>query len=386
MPPLNGNNRRVFELARALAPEWDLHLLVYLDGAGQRDAFRQVWSDTQATFHFFERRRRFRHLRSLLRGESLPTVDRDFPAEARLINTLTLAPETTRLLLDSHCVSPLAAHFRSGVVVSGPDCMSRQFGELTKHAKSARERWHNRVRRWFAGNNERRWYHLAEVVHVVSTMDREALKMVNPRANIEVIALGLAEPAESKLRPWQARQGGLVWGNLDFPPIHAGVKELIRIANGHSPGLLRGWKLLGKAPRDRAFAMFPGLADSGMEYLEWCGDVSSLLAQTQFVVCPDIGGAGQKNRCLDALAHGCLAVGLAEVFRDLNGESGRHYVEMGSFSELPAVLALAGTETGSGIAAAGKALFGTQFSHRALAAKWTKLLTAMGPLLPQRPS
>lgn len=380
MSPLNGNNRRMYELARALCDRWDVHLIVYLTGVKPRNQFLEAWHPSPCTVHFLERRGGFRHLRSMIRGEALPTVDRDFGAEARIVAEASQGCAECRLLLDNNLVAPLARYFASGVVVSGPDCMSRLFGQVARHARSPRERWHNRVRSWFAWNNERRWYHLAEVAHVVSRMDGEALSRVNPRADIRVIPLGLAGPRDDALRPWAARRGGVVWANLDFAPTRAGVLQLIESAQARSPGALRGWTLLGKSTPDAAVAMLPGLTTSGLRYLSWCEDITGLLGSSRVVVCPDVGGAGQKNRCLDAMAHGCVAVGLPEIFRDSGGQSGRHYLEVSSLADVLDALKAVDGDRGAAISVQAKSLFESRFSHKALASTWSAMLDGMNSL------
>jgi hypothetical protein len=383
VPPLDGNNRRSYELARALRDLWDVHLLVYVNDASHRDRVQEAWTDTTATFHFLSKRMRFRYWRSLARGEAMPTVERDFPREAAIIRTNTTNPAFTRLLLDSHCVAPLAAHFKSGVVVTGPDCMSRQFDQLMTHSNSMKARLHNRVRRWFALNNERRWFHLAERTHMVSEMDRDALLASNPAARVEVIPLGMAMPRAEALLPWTERRGGVIWGNVDFPPVLAGLQTIFNSLNGAETGSLRDWTLLGKAPKARARTHLPNLDATGVRYLEWCPDISKLLAESKYVLCPDTGGAGQKNRCLDALAHGCVVLGLAEIFRGFEGKSGDAYFEMKSFAEIPSVLKLASGFKGAQVARAGQILVQEQFSHSALARHWNQLLLSLGPLIPE---
>ena len=355
-------------------------MIIYVKGDAEGEQVQDGWRDTNVRIHVLRRNPRNRLIKCLVRGEALPTVDRSFAAEAGVIRGIVGGSKDCRLLLDNNLVAPLARHFRNGVVVSGPDCMSRLFGQVAIHARSARERWQNRVRSWFARNNERRWYHVAEIAHVVSEMDRDALKQVNPMADVRVIPLGLEVPSPGKLRPWEERQGGLIWANMDFAPTGAGVRRLLACDRGRLPGFWEGWTLLGKVPRSAAFSLLPTLESSGLEYRSWCDDVSELLGRSKVVVCPDVGGAGQKNRCLDALAHGCVAVGLPEVFRGLGGESGRHYIEVGALGEIAEAVKVAQGPVGAEISRAGEDLFKRSFSHDALAAKWSNMLIDMKPL------
>lgn len=380
MAPLNGNNRRMYELARALSDQWNVHLIVYLEGNDRRAQFLHAWHGTNCNVHFLRRKPRFRHVRSLIRGEALPTVDRNFQAEANLVEEISNGNPKSRLLLDNNLVSPLAGYFRNGVVVSGPDCMSRLFKQVAIHARTFRERVHNQARSWFARNNERRWYHVAEIAHVVSRMDRDALGQVNPRANTRVIPLGLAGPKIEALRAWESRRSGVVWANLDFAPTRSGVLQLIESVQARSPGALHGWTLLGKATPEAAMAMLPSLGDSGIRYLPWSEDLTALLGASRVVVCPDVGGAGQKNRCLDAMAHGCAVIGLPEVFRDLGGRSSQHYIEITSFPDFLGALETIAGDCGRQMSSEARHLFESHFSHKALGTTWSEMLDGMQPL------
>lgn len=379
--PFNGNNRRAYELARALQSEWDIHLLVYLSGDLARQSFLQAWEMDDVTIHFFDRNPRFRLLRSIIRGEQLPTVDRNFAAEALLIKRLTVDPERTRLLIDNVLVSSLVKYFLSGVVISGPDCISRIYAEAARCSDSLISRLHNSIRSVFARNSERRWYHKADVVHVVSWMDRDALMRVNPRANVHVIPLGVDEPPMSCLLPWHQRRHGIIWANLDYPPSCAGVQSILHEADTHHPGLFSNWTLLGKVSFVQAMTKLPSLSTSGIKYLQWSDNLSSLLGSHRFVLCPDAGGGGQKNRCLDALAHACVLLGTAEVLRDLRGYSGEHYFQIADLTSLQRILSMPQSMHGEVIAQAGQALYRTQFSHSALAQHWSALLKSAGPLI-----
>lgn len=384
-PPFDGNNRRSFDLAQALMDRWEIHLLVYPQDEAHAERVRATWRQVPCQFHFLTRRTQGRYWRSLTRGEALPTVERDFAREAEIIRAHTLDPQSTRLILDSHCVAPLTHYFQKGVVVSGPDCMSRQFGQLARHARSLKERLHNRVRQQFALNNERRWFHRAERVHMVSDMDREAVLRVNPQAKVVVIPLGMALPPAETCAPWSSRRGGLIWGNVDFPPVLTGIQEVFRQLDTYPAGFFKDWSLLGKAPRARALELVPNLERSGIQYLEWCEDVSGLLSRTRFVLCPDLGGAGQKNRCLDALAHGCVVLGLREIFRGFEEFAGTAYLELKQLSELAQRVQSVTDSHGDALGSAARSLFRDRFSHAALGRKWSELLEQLSPLMAGNP-
>jgi hypothetical protein len=303
---------------------------------------------------------------------------RDFPAEVEYIRRHSRDAAGSRLVVDCTVYGKMASYFRSGVVISGPDCMSRQYRQIARFSTRFSDRLRARLRSWYAAGAERQWLHLADVVHTVSEMDRQAMLAVNPRMNVVVLPLGLKSPSKDCLRPWSERRGGVIWGNLCFSPTRVGIVELLEQAV-RAGVRLKGWKLLGKMPKAQAVGQFPCVEASGVEYLEWVENVGDLLATSRFLVCPDIGGAGQKNRVLDGLAYGCVVAGLPEAFRDLQGVSGQHYVELRSLAGFPASVESGGDL--EAISRQGRRLFEDHFSLEALGRNWNRLLEGCGPLV-----
>lgn len=379
VPPLNGNNRKIHDVLQALASDFALEVIAYPTSADQQAALVGYWRDRDLRWHFLARRTRGRHLRALGQQLSLPTVTRDFAAEAAVVREAARRGVPCRVLVDLISGSPLCTRVPEGVLISGHDCMSHFWKCMAASASSARERWVARVRRHFALQAERRFYHRAAGVHVVSSLDAQELARINPAARTVVIPLGGRSAEPRHLQPECARKGGWIWGNLAFGPIASGARSLLA-AMAETPDAWADWTLVGAVPEAEAHRRLPELATLNLAYAARVPQLEAGLGRLRTVVLPDLSGAGQKNRCLDALSHGCCVVGLAEVFRDFPGEDGRHYLEAESPAALAKILrGLSATRTAD-LGREGRALFEGHFTMTALAERWRAALDAVPPL------
>lgn len=379
VPPLNGNNRKIHDVLQALAPDYALEVVAYPTTSAQRAALIDYWKDAEITWHFLARRSRGRHLRALGQQLSLPTVTRDFAAEAAVVRQATRRGVPCRVLVDLISGSPLCTRVPEGVLVSGHDCMSHFWKCMAEWAGTARERWVARVRRHFALQAERRFYHRASRVHVVSSLDAQELARVNPAARTVVIPLGGKSAEPRHLQADSARKGGWIWGNLAFGPIASGARSLLA-AMAQTPTAWAEWTLVGALPEVEARRRLPELAGLNLAYAARVPHLEAGLGAVRTVVLPDLSGAGQKNRCLDALSHGCCVVGLAEVFRDFPGEAGRHYLEAKSSADLATTLRTLSASRSAEVGREGRALFERHFTMTALAERWRAALDAVPPL------
>ncbi len=379
VPPLNGNNRKIHDVLRALAPEYALEVVAYPTSPEQRAALLAYWQGSEITWHFLARRTRGRHARALRQQLSLPTVTRDFVAEAAVVQQAVRRGVPCRVLVDLISGSPLCTRVPEGVLVSGHDCMSHFWKCMAAWAGSARERWVARVRRHFALQAERRFYHRAARVHVVSSLDARELARINPAARTVVIPLGGKSADPRLLQPEAVRSGGWIWGNLAFGPIASGARSLLA-AMAETPTAWSGWTLVGALPEAEARRRLPELAMLNLAYAARVPHLEAGLGALRTVVLPDLSGAGQKNRCLDALSHGCCVVGLAEVFRDFPGEAGRHYLEAKSPADLATLLRNLSPTRAAELGREGQALFESHFTMTALADRWRAALDAVPPL------
>jgi hypothetical protein len=373
MPPLNGTSKKTHDVLASLRGRVQLHVLTYTSTHDELQSLRRHWDDVE--FHALERVSFGARTRSVLSACSVPTVTRNFAGEAGVVNKLMRRHPDARLLIDFISGAPLVRHFASGVVISGHDCMSHLFAEEANRTSTLLGRAHFGLRRIHARRAERRYYHKADAVHVVSEKDAHELQKLDARIRTTVIPIAAQVPPASRLAPRNERALRMIWGNLGSPVILAGVRQLLTTASG----ALRGWTLLGRVPADEASRLLPGLKESGITYVSSVDDVSNLLGAAEVVVLPDVGGTGQKNRTLDALAHGACVIGLQEAFRGIDALG--QFVALDRLDEVFSFLAAAHSQTLGRIGGQARD-YASSFDVSCRADRWQALIDSVPPLAP----
>lgn len=379
-PPLDGHNRKTYEVLCAIHGEFDIRVIGYARTTQEEAATRRHWDNTAITWTFLRRRETHRHLRSVLQRRSLPTVTRDFKAEYAWVRAQAGGRADARLLIDFLSGAPLLESVHgSGVILSGHDCMSYLFRQEASYARNWRQEWHTRIRSYFAENVERQYAHLAERVHVVSRQDAVEFSRLNPLINARVIPLA-GSGASAVLKPYGGRTERVIWGNLRSELIRAGLIRLLAEAAKLGAGSFRGWRMIGGVEEQVAHASVPQLAKAGICYQARVDDMSALLANTNRLCLPDIGGTGQKNRTLDGLAHGCCVIGLPEIFRGVGSPTEPAGLVAPDYASL---VGIATAEEGfdfAGVARRGEELFQREFSLKVLQRRWSELINECGYL------
>jgi hypothetical protein len=327
-------------------------------------------------FHCLARNAFAASVRSLLSRHSIPTVTRNFPAEAELVRAITRREPESRLLIDFISGAPLVRYVDTGVVISGHDCMSHLFREEAGRATSMATRTRFLVREHFARRAESRYYSHADTVHVVSTKDAEELRRIDADIRTTVIPIAAQVPLSEQITPPHARTQRVIWGNLGSPVILAGVRALVGAARQHAD-ILRGWTVIGRVSAVEAHRLVPELSELGIDYVESVPQLSATLGRAAIVLLPDLGGTGQKNRTLDALAHGACVIGLAEVFRGI--EPRGQFVEVSSFEEALAFLTRQSAGDIAEIGGRARA-FATTLDVLQRSEDWKALLASIPPL------
>jgi hypothetical protein len=255
--------------------------------------------------------------------------------------------------------------------------MSHLFREEARRAATWHERAHFEMRRLYARRAERRYYRRADVVHVVSEQDARELGRIDRAIRTKVIPIASEIPADDRLAPVSTRRLRMIWGNLGSPVILQGLRELLATAGRRRSTALHGWTLLGRVPAADAMQRLPELSASGLAYLESVPSLSEMLGQAAIVLLPDLGGTGQKNRTLDALAHGCCVAGQAEVFRGLQPLG--QFAQADTFDGLLDFLERASPDA---VAATGMRArqYADSFGVAARGREWRDLLASIPPL------
>jgi hypothetical protein len=375
VPPLNGSNKKVHDVLMALRGGAPIHAIVYPASPDEARTLDEYWSGG-VQFHCLARKSFAAPVRSLLTGHSIPTVTRDFEAEAAVLRGIVRREPQSRLLIDFISGAPLVRQVMSGAVISGHDCMSHLFREEADRATTLKTRARFLVRERLARRAESRYYPQADAVHVVSAKDAAELSRVDVNIRATVIPIAAYLPPSEQLAPPGTRTQRVIWGNLGSPVILAGVRQLVDAARPHT-GSLRGWTLIGRVGANEAHRLVPELRGLGIEYLASAHNLATILGQAAVVLLPDVGGTGQKNRTLDALAHGACVVGLAEVFRGI--EPRGQFVEVAGFEDALAFLAGHAASDMAAIGARARAFAGTLDLHQR-GEQWRALLGSVPPL------
>lgn len=379
LPPFSGHNRVLFDWLHACAAHLELDLLVY-GNQGDRDSLKQEWPKDNVRFHFLKRRDAFKAPRALVSNLSIPTVSRDFPAEAALV--AKLRKPDSRLLINFISGAPLLQWYHgSGVVLSGHDCMSHFYRQERQHATKLKQRLVTILRERFARNAESRYAHLAACVHVVSDLDAAEFKRVNPRVRTTVIPLGRGAPAQESIKPWKNRTNNLIWGSLETQPILSGVKSLLKTALRVAPNVFAGWMLVGRIPSSVANEILPEMSLLRIIYSERVQDLPNVLGTTKVLLLPDLAGTGQKTRTLDGLASGCCVVGFPEAFRNIGAMAqDESYVLANTPDDLIERLTKLSEPEAEIKGDKGRKLYQRSFASDVLFTKWFDLLNGVGSL------
>jgi hypothetical protein len=379
IPPFYGHNRVLFDWLNACAPYFELDLLVYGD-SNHGEALKRQWPQDNVRFHFLQRRHAFKAPRALLSNLSIPTVSRDFVAEAALVEKLR--KRDSRLLINFISGAPLLNRYNgSGVVLSGHDCMSHFFQQERRYAKKLKDKLVTGLRERFARNAESKYAHLAACVHVVSDLDAAELKRVNPRVKTAVIPLGRSAPPQETIKPWTHRTDNMIWGSLETQPILSGVRAILNQALRVSPHIFADWLLVGRVPSSVANKLLPELDLLRIKYCERLDDLPTALGNTRVLLVPDLAGTGQKTRTLDGLASGCCVAGFPEAFRNIGPlEEANPFLVANSPEDLIEKLRQQFETEAEKRGDRGRQLYQTSFASDALYVKWANLLTSVGPL------
>lgn len=379
IPPFKGHNRVILDWLDACAETFELDLIVYAQDE-ELELLRSRWPQANIRFHCLRRNKKFQKIRSIKNLLSIPTVTRDFDAEAGLVEKLRR--NNTRLLINYLSGAPLLLKFSGeGTILSGHDCISYFCRRAREKSRDFMSWTSAAVREVFALNAERRFAHLARRVHVVSNTDAENFKTINPRISAFVIPLGRNTPPLHLLKSWHQRSENLIWGSLETQPIIAGLRLILKSAVLHNPQVFKNWLLIGRVPESQAYKLLPELGYLKIRYKSHVENIGDLLGRSKRVVIPDLSGTGQKTRTLDSFAFGCCTIGFKEAFRNAESHaSSGAYLCKETSDDLVKLIGMTNDAESEAIASKGNRVFVAHFSSAALREKWKDLFNEVGAL------
>ncbi len=370
--PFDGHRLKTYQFFKAVAGTMKVHCLIYADGSETEAAVEKQWENTGIQFHYLMPRRSGAITRSIFTGLSLPTSRRDFPREKQIINKIVESNPRTRIFVDYLSGAPVVRYYQQGTIISAHDCMSLYHREEAKYLSFGKKKITEWVRAWHARNAEKRYYHQASAVHVVSQKDADYVARVNPKAKISVIPLSVTVSSNQAVNTNRSEK--LIWFNAKLGTQVFGVRKLLKAAPA---GFFNDWTFLGRGKVDEVIKLIPEIAPYRSRFQGYVEDLEELLNRTKAVIIPDYSGAGQKTRVLHAMLHGCCVIGFPEAFRDLPGTNGVEFVCFTSDDLIAVTLDKLGNLPLTDIAANSKKMVSLHYSTDAVRKKWIQFLSGI---------
>lgn len=384
VPPFNGANKKAHDILIALKGSYNLEVITYERpgvGLGELESY---WGTNGPRFHVLKPNRWFCSLRAIVTGTLRTAHARRPGCELRLLRGLLNEGGSVRLLVDNLSAASVVRHYACGVVISCSDCASEMFRAERQLNDDPIAKAQASWRGWGSKRLEKRYLHLADAVHVVKRGDGECLKRIDarikpvtiPLASIGALTVTAASPRSVALMPRI-----LIWGNLGLGAIRSGFIALVRALERAGKWETARFTVLGRVPRGE-LEKSAGALPCEMDYVERADDLDAFLSRQDIVVLPDLGGSGQKHRCLDLLRLGKCIVGFEHPFEDLPEHDRRYYVRCRNADELVAELAsLLASGSWCDIGAEGRQIFLREFSLERFRQRWCSLLESIPALV-----
>ena len=182
---------------------------------------------------------------------------------------------------------------------------------------------------------EREIYPQFSKVHVVSQVDRQYLKSINPDIDVETIPIAVdkvfleTRHVSTLERAGMNRGKNITFvGDLRIQGIVNGLLEFLRkswpLIRQNHPGVQ--FRILGRNASPRLHRHLTSLP--AVEYKSWVDDYVGYLKTSDVVVFPEKSGTGIKNRVLQAMAMGLPVVGSPAVFEGIYVQDGFQKMEI----------------------------------------------------------
>jgi len=230
---------------------------------------------------------------------------------------------------------------------------------------------------------EKYYLHFADAVHVVKAEDGECLKRINPHIKPVVIPLasiGTIPVLRSPSCSTQRQPKVLIWGNLSLGNISSGYTALMPALEQAQIGQMTRISVLGRIPY-KEFLRKSGAMGRYLDYIERTDDLDAFLGQFDLVIIPDLGGSGQKFRCLDALRLGKCVVGFDIAFAGLPKHSRPYFARCQDPQDLAyQIKKLLAPGEWQEMGREGQRVFIQHFGFESFQRKWCSLIGSIPPL------
>ncbi len=264
-------------------------------------------------------------------------------------------------------------------VHSPNDATSLAYSKLAEQVPWSAKKLRLWISTWLLRRYEYKVYPGFTRVHVVSEVDAEYLRKVNPRIHVKVIPIALDLHAISERTAEKKSVGAKIicTGNFANPAISKGAEDFISEAFPVILDTLPHAKLiiLGK----NAGEDLRKKADSkNIEYIDWVEDYNAFLRQADIILAPDYAAApGAKTRVLQAMGLEIPVVGTGPAFEGIPIINGEHGVVYKSMPECAILMLELLRDRGRRLSLGknGRELVAANFSLDAIGPEYEKLYT-----------
>lgn len=241
---------------------------------------------------------------------------------AKLVSTIhemaSVGDEPVLIHLEGIGMGPVLADLQDyPCVMSTVDAWSLRQKRLATQASGARRAFF-RSYAALSARTERKYFPLAQAVHVVSEPDAVYLRQHGVNSNVVALPVALVDVPLPRSAPFNSptpdqRPVVAFWGDIRVDHLRAGLEWLF---DEIDPRLRRAgfnviWRIYGRGEPD---ATLRAKAAAGTDFHSWVDDIDAQLRQADVVVLPDTSGTGLKNRAIHAMACGVPVVGTTHAF------------------------------------------------------------------------
>lgn len=327
-PPFRGDKLKIWNLARRLSRDHELHLITFLENP--EDA--RYTPELETVFRQI-------HLVALPRWRSalscLSALPGAMPIQVAYFKSAAFRKRLNTVLEEGSFDAVHVQHlrmaqyleppYREKAILDLPDAFSLYWERRRQTARP----WYLR---WFENMEYRRVAAYEHVLHcyplnlVCSVEDLAYLRKKEPGARIELLPNGVDTAAFPERKPQTARPGRILFtGNMDYAP---NVDAVRHFALEVFPEIQKAvpeahFVIAGQRPVDSVRA----LAGPGIEVTGFIPDLSATYAEAAVVVAPMRFGAGTQNKVLEAMSTGVPVVCSPLAFKGIGIEEGQGVVQ-----------------------------------------------------------
>ncbi|MCA8941973.1 MAG: glycosyltransferase [Planctomycetes bacterium] len=383
-PPTHGGRIRSGVMLRALAANWDVHVVTPIDGDAEATAADALARELGVTVERLEPGRDSTSpgakLRMWVRGRSEVIWRRWSRAAIEQAHRIVVTDPDAIVVVDGTFAAPLLPKRCSSRIVFAPHNVEAEvvarMGASARGAAAIPPRVETRR----IAALERSLVRRAAQTIAVSELDRRAFARLVPGAPIRVIENTVDVAGVTPLAPKAPGQAPVLLfvGSFGYPPNREAADELL---DRHLPALREAWpdavvRLVGNDRTGEIARRASGVA--GAEAVGFVDDLRDEYAACDAVYIPLRSGGGTRIKVLEAMAFGRPVVATETAVEGLDLERGRHYLSCETPADgVASVRELRGGAAGK-VAEVGRSFVEERFDHAVAVADWSEMFEEIG--------